>query len=119
MSVNRNLVNVAIILVLAGIVTVSRQASWGLGFIGQVVSLAFLAAIAWIASRMYREHRVAIYSLGGNRRAVLYVAVGVATLTFSASDRLLRTGPGSVAFLLILGACAVAVYRVFRSTRTY
>ena len=119
MSVNRNVRNVVIILAIAAVVASGRAGGWGASFVLQLVSLAFLAAIAWVASRLYREHRVAIYSLGDRRRAVLYGAVGVATLTFSASNRLLHTGGGSVAFLVILAACGVAVYRVFRSSKSY
>ncbi len=119
MSINRNARNVAIVLAIAAVVAIVPAGGWGASFVLQLVSLAFLAAIAWVASRLYREHRVAIYSLGDRRRAVLYGAVAIATLVFSASDRLLHTGPGSVVFLVALAACAVAIYRVFRSTKSY
>ena len=67
----------------------------------------FLAAIAWIASRLYREHRVSLYSLGDRKRLILYVAAGVATLTFTASGRLLDTGLGSIVWILLLGGLRV------------
>jgi hypothetical protein len=118
MRLNHNVRNVVIVLVLAAIGAIVFNGR-GPGVVIQVVSLAFLAAVAWVASRLYREHRVAIYSLGTKRRAVVYAAVGVATLTLSASSRLLHTGGGSVAFLFLLAACGVAVYRVFRSARSY
>ena len=37
----------------------------------------FLGAIVWFASRLYRQHRTTLYSLGDRRRAILYVALGV------------------------------------------
>ena len=85
----------------------------------QVVSLGFLASLAWIANRLYREHRIELYSLGTRRRTVLYVAVGVATLTFSATNRLWLTGFGTVVWLLLLAGCAYAMYAVYRSMQEY
>ena len=85
----------------------------------QFVALAFLAAMAWIGSRLYREHRVAVYSLGTQRRAILYGAVAAAIVILTAGPRLRATGGGTVVFLLLLAGCALAVYRVFRSTRSY
>jgi hypothetical protein len=119
MKVNRNVRNIVIVLAVAAIVAIVPGGGSGASVVIQVISLAFLASIAWIASRLYREHRVAIYSLGNTRRAVVYGAVAVAILTFTASPRLLQTGAGSVAFLLLLAGSAFAVFRVVRSAREY
>ena len=62
--------------------------------IWQLISLSFLALIAFISARLYQEHRVTIYSLGPKRRAIAYSALGLATLTLTASDRLLVGGAG-------------------------
>jgi hypothetical protein len=119
MRVNENLRNILIILVLAGLVMVIPGGGTAARVALQVVSLAFLAAIAWIAARMYREHRMTLYSLGDRRRAILYVAIGVATLTFTASPRLLVGGPGTLVWLLLIIGAAYAVFAVFRSARRY
>jgi hypothetical protein len=118
-SINRNVRNVAIILVIALLVAILPHGGQGASAALQAVSLAFLAAIAWVASRLYREHRVALYSFGDRRRAILYAAVGVATLTLSGSGRLLSTPGGSVAWLLLIAGAAFAVFSVFRSAREY
>jgi hypothetical protein len=117
MKINQNLRNIIIVLALAAALTVIDRGGGTAAFLFALLSLAFLFAIAFVASRLYREHRVAIYSLGDRRRAVVYVAAGVATLTFCASPRLLGTGLGGLAFLLLLAACAGAVFAVFRSAR--
>ena len=119
MRISRNVRNVAIVLAVAVVVAVVPGAGWGATFVIELISLAFLGSFVWIASRLYREHRVTLFSLGTRLRAILYAAVGVATLTFTASPRLLSSGGGTVAFLLLLAACAIAVFRVYRSTRTY
>jgi hypothetical protein len=119
MRVSKHLRNVAIVLVLAIIVDVVPGGGPAASALLQAISLAFLASIAWIAARLYREHRVALYSLGDRRRAIVYAAAGVATLTFTASGRLLSSGLGTVAWLLLIAASAFAVYEVFRSARDY
>jgi ABC-type phosphonate transport system ATPase subunit len=112
--------NVVIILAIAAVVAIVPGGGAASNTIVQALSLAFLAAIAWVASRLYREHRVALYSLGDRRRLILYTAVGVATLTFCATDRLWNKGGlGSVAWVLLIAIAAFAVFEVFRSAREY
>jgi hypothetical protein len=112
-----NLRNVAIVLALAGIVDVVPGGGTGANVALQFVSLAFLAAAAWIGSRLYREHRVALYSLGDRRRMVLYLAVGAATVLISASGRMMATGPGTVIWIVALALCVYAVFAVIWSAR--
>jgi hypothetical protein len=118
-NINSNVRNVAIILAVAAFIAIVPAGGTGARFVLQLVSLAFLAAIAWIATRLYRDHRIALYSLGDRQRATLYVAVGVAVLTMTANGRLTQTGGGTVVFLVLLIACAVAIFSVFQSTRSY
>jgi len=49
----------------------------------------------------------------------VYGAVAAAVVTLTAGPQLRETGGGTVVFLLLLAGCAFALYRVFRSTRTY
>ncbi len=57
----------------------------------QAVSLVFLAALAWVATVMYRQHRVALYSLGDARRAALYAAAAVLAITLTGTARAVGT----------------------------
>ena len=79
----------------------------------------YLACIGWIASIYYRQYRTTLYSLGDGRRAVLYGALAVATLTLTGTSRLWNTSAGSVAWLLLMGACVYAVFAVVWSARKY
>jgi hypothetical protein len=109
--------NIAIVLVIAALVVVIPGGGTGATVALQAASLAFLATLGWLASVMYRQHRAALYSVGDGRRAILYVALGVAALTLTASSRLLKTGAGSVAWLLLLGASLYAVIAVILAAR--
>ncbi len=85
----------------------------------QAVSLAFLATLGWFASVSYRQHRATLYGLGDRRRAILYVAIGVAAVTLTGTTKLWSTPAGSVAWLLLMGGAIYAVFAIFWSARKY
>jgi hypothetical protein len=111
--------NILIILVIAAIVVVVPGGGTGASVVIQAISLAFLACLAWVASIMYRQNRMTLYALGDGRRAVLYGALAVATLTLTATSRLWASSGGSVAWLVLMGAAAYAVFAVVWSARKY
>ena len=119
MKLNANVRNVAIIVLIAAAITVIPGGGAASGFLVQLISLAFLAALAWIASRLYREHRLSLYSLGDRKRLILYVAAAVVALTLAATSRLLHTGLGSVAWILLLAGSGYTIFWAFRSSRDY
>lgn len=111
--------NIAIVLVVAALVVVIPGGGTGATVALQAVSLLFVATLGWFASVMYRQHRTTLYSLGDRRRALLYVALGVAAVTLTATSRLWKTGAGSLAWLLLIGAAAYVVFAVFWAARKY
>jgi hypothetical protein len=117
--VNKNVRNIAIVLVLAAVVVLIPGGGRGANVAIQAVSLAFLASIAWVASMMYRQHRVELYALGDAKRAVLYVAAGVAALTLTATTRLFGSGAGEIAWFALLGGAVYAGFAVVWSARKY
>ena len=119
MKINANVRNIAIILLLAAAVDGIKQGQYAAGTVKEAVSLGFLAAFAWIGSRLYREHRTSLYSLGNQRRAILYGAVGIALLDWCAYNRLTATGFGTIVWILILAGAGYAVYAVYRSSKQY
>jgi hypothetical protein len=119
MTINKNVRNVIIVLVIAALVVLLPGGGKGANVAIQAVSLAFLAAIGWVASLMYRQYRTMIYALGDARRATLYIAVGVAAVTLTATSRLWASPAGSVAWLALLGGAAYAVFSVVWSARKY
>jgi len=117
--VNTTVRNILIVLVIAALVALVQGGVTAANVAIQAVTLAFLGTLVWFASIQYRERRVSLYALGDGRRALLYVALGVATLTLTATSRLWNTGAGSVAWLILLAGSAYAVFAVLWSARKY
>jgi hypothetical protein len=111
--------NIVIVLAIAAVVAIVPGGGTGASVVGQAVSLAFLACLAWFASVMYRQHRVALYSLGDGRRAIVYVAVAVAAVVLTGTHKLWSTSAGEVAWLVLLGGAIYAVFAVIWAARKY
>ncbi len=118
MQLKTNVRNVLVIAAIAAAVyALGTTGSFALNTLVTAISLAFLASLAWIGSRLYREHHIDIHGLGTRRRAVLYVAIGVGALALTAVNRFTASGFGTVVWLVILGCCIYALYAVWRSSR--
>src|SRR5579862_2682113 len=114
-----NVRNVAIVLVVAAAVAFIPGGTSGAGVLITAISLAFLAALGWIASLMYREHRSSLYLLGDRRRAALYAAFGVLAVTLTATPQLWSSPIGSVAWLVLIGAAIYVSCAVLLAARRY
>jgi hypothetical protein len=111
--------NILIILGLAALVALLPGGGTGATVALQAASLLFLATLGWFASVMYRQHRAELYSLGDRRRALLYVALGVAAVVLTGTSKLWSTSAGSVAWLVLIGAAVYAVVAVVWTARKY
>jgi hypothetical protein len=111
--------NIVIILALAALVVLIPGGGTGASVALQAVYLVFLATLGWFAVVLYRQHRTTLYSLGDRRRAVLYVALGVAAVVLTGTSKLWGSSGGSVAWLVLLGAAIYAVIAVVWTARRY
>jgi len=111
--------NVLIVLVIAALVAGVPGGGTTAAVLLQAMYLVFLATLWWFGSVMYRQHRVALYSLGDTRRAVLYSALGVAFLTLTASQKLWASSAGTIAWCVLLVASVYAAFAVIWSARQY
>jgi hypothetical protein len=119
-EINRTFRNVVIVLVIAGLVDVVPGGGDASGTVLEFVYLAFFGAFVFVASRLYREHRGAIYSLGNRRRAIAYAAVGVIALTLTGTNRLWHSGAaGNLGWIILIGGAAYTLFEVVRSARRY
>ena len=82
-----------------------------------LLTVAFLAAIAFLGYRLYHQYRLDIDSLDPNLRLALFGSVGLAILTFVATDRLFDGGGGGV--LLWFALLALASYGLFWAWTRY
>jgi hypothetical protein len=76
-----------------------------------LLTIAFFGAIAFLVFRLFREHRFELESLEASQRLVLYGSVGLALVTFTATNRLFDIGGGGV--LIWLALLALSSYGVF------
>ena len=84
------------------------------------LTIAFFVAIALLGYRLYREHRFELESLEATERLVLYGSIGVAFLTFTATNRLFdEGGVGVLAWLALLGLCSYGIFWVWTRYRSY
>jgi hypothetical protein len=119
MSSHPNVRNALIVLAVAAVVALAPGGGTTAGVVIQAVSLAFLGAILWVASLLYREHRTTLYSLGDRHRTALYVAAGVLAVTLTATPQLWGSSAGSVAWLVLVGTAVYVACTVFWAARKY
>ena len=85
-----------------------------------LLTIAFFAAIAWFGYSLFRRNRSEIESLESRQRLVLYSSVGLAFLTFTATNRLFDAGGvGVLAWLALLAVCSYGVFWVWTRYREY
>jgi small-conductance mechanosensitive channel len=84
-----------------------------------LMRIAFLLAITFFFYLMWRERREQIATWPGHARIALYGAAGLIAFDLVVFGFWGASGLGAVAFLLVLGICGYAAYRVWRDQRTY
>jgi hypothetical protein len=111
--------NIAIILLLAAGVAFVPGGGTTAALVGGILSTLILVSLVMLAARFYRERRFDIDGLGDRWRALLYAAIGAAVLDMAARPRLSGTEGGTIIWIAVLGACAYALYLVWRHYREY
>jgi hypothetical protein len=85
-----------------------------------LLTVTFLGAIAYLGYRLYRQYRMDIDSLEPNLRLALFGSVGLAILTFVATDRLFDEGGiGVLLWFALLALCSYGLYWTWTRYRTY
>jgi hypothetical protein len=85
-----------------------------------VLTVAFFAAIAFLVYRLFRQYRFELESLPENQRLVLYASVGLALVTFTATNRLFGVGgAGVLAWFALLGLASYGLFWVWTRYRSY
>ena len=85
-----------------------------------VLTIAFFAAIALLGYRLYRQYRFEIDSLPEAQRLVLFASLGLALLTFAATNRLFDAGgAGVLAWFALLAISSYGLFWVWTQYRSY
>jgi hypothetical protein len=115
----KNLRNVAIILLIAAAVDLLPGGGTAARTFTAALWVLFGIGIAFIALRLYREHRVAIYSLGDAHRALLYGGIALGMFLWAGRVRMWQTSLGELAWWVLLGGVIYAAVEVVRRARAY
>jgi drug/metabolite transporter (DMT)-like permease len=85
-----------------------------------LLSIVFLAAIAVLGYRLYHQYRLDIDTLDPNLRLALFGSIGLAILTFVATDRLFDEGGiGVLLWFALLALCSYGLYWTWTRYRRY
>ena len=82
-----------------------------------LLTVAFFGLIAALGYRLYHQYRVDLQSLESSTRLGLYGSLGLALLTFTATDRLF--GAGGAGILVWFALLALASYGLFWAWNRY
>jgi hypothetical protein len=85
-----------------------------------LLSITFLAAIGFLGYRLFRQYRFEIETLEPNMRLALYGSIGLAIITFVATDRLFDAGGlGVLLWFALLALCSYGLYWTWTRYRSY
>jgi uncharacterized protein involved in cysteine biosynthesis len=109
-----------VVMLVALVVVVLPGGGNALDVILTFLTIAFLAAIAFLGYRLYNQYRLDIDSLEPNLRLALFGSIGLAILTFVATDRLFDEGGiGVLLWFVLLALCSYGLYWTWTRYRSY
>ena len=111
--------NIAIILVLAAGVDFLPGGGAAAATVLSALMLIFLAAIAWLLYRVYREQQLTLATLTDARKAGLFGAVGAMALLVVAYDDFRSWTGGFVLWIALMAGCVGIIFLIWRAATTY
>jgi tellurite resistance protein TehA-like permease len=111
-----------IIAIAAALTALGTIGDIGLGIVFLVLRIAFIVVIALVVFRLWRSRRDEISMWPRRSRAVFYGGAALALVNLVASVVLPGYPTGgleALVFFFVLGACAFAMWRVWRDEHTY
>ena len=111
--------NIAIILLLALIVSeVPGGGNVADGLLA-AITIIFLVLIGALGYQLYRQNRLTYLGLTEGRRAIVVGALGAIVLMVAGTDELLETGLGAFTWFAVLGIAIYGLVRVYQDSRAY
>lgn len=111
--------NVAILVAIAAVVFFIPGGGRAARTFEAALLTAFALGIGYFGLRFYREHRIALHSLGDANRGLLYGAVALGLFEWLARKRMWLTGVGELAWFVLAGIGVYALLVVYRQWRSY
>jgi hypothetical protein len=115
----KNARNVAILLIVAAAVDFLPGGGRAASTITAALWVLFGLGIGLLGLRLYREHRVAIHSLGDTHRAFLYFGVALVVFLYAGKTRMWATSLGELVWWVLGAAAVYAFVEVYRRFRSY
>ena len=85
-----------------------------------LLTVAFFAVIVAVIYRLFRQYRIDLETLSDMLRLVLYGSIGLALLTFTATDRLFDAGgAGVLVWFALLALASYGLFFVWTRYRRY
>jgi TRAP-type C4-dicarboxylate transport system permease small subunit len=111
--------NVAIVALIAAAVYFVPGGGRAANTFEAALVVGFACGLAYLGLRLYREHRIAVHSLGDRHRGLLYGALAVGMLAVAGRARMWQTGFGELLWFVLMGIVAYTLVAVYRYWRTY
>ncbi len=108
-----------IVIALIALVIVILQLQATLTALFLLARIAFFIAIAAFLYFLWRDRRSEIDTWSRRGRIVFYAAALLAVADVGAYTAFGATGPDALSFVLVLGFCGYAMFRVWRDERTF
>jgi hypothetical protein len=111
--------NVAIIAGLAAAIDFLPGGGNAAAAVLAALMMIFLAAIAWLVYRLYREQQLTLATLSDARKAGLFGAVGGIALLVVAYDDFSSWTGGVLVWIALMAACVGVIFLIWREATTY
>jgi hypothetical protein len=109
-----------VIMLVALVLVVLPGGGNALDVVVTLLTICFLGAIAFLGYRLYHQYRIDIDSLDPSLRLAMYGSIGLAILTFVATDRLFDEGGiGVLVWFASLALCSYGLYWTWTRYRSY
>jgi hypothetical protein len=111
--------NIAIIALLALIITVAPGSDNFVNAVLAALTLTFLAAMGMLAAQTWKQTSLTRDVMTDRQRMVFYGALGAIALMVAGADEMFSTGGGTVAWLLIVGTSGYLLFTTWRQASSY
>ena len=116
---NTTVRNVGIILLLALAVFALPGGGTGADIVAAFISILFGVGIWFFLMRMYREHRMTIFALGDQYRAILYASLAGLLYAGASARTWWDSGGLTVLWFVLLAGCIWGLVATWRHWREY
>jgi hypothetical protein len=111
---------IGVVMLVALVIVVLPGGGNALDVVLTLLTIAFLAALAFLGYRLFRQYRFDIETLEPNMRLALYGSVGLVIITFVATDRLFDAGGlGVLLWFALLALCSYGLYWTWSKYRQW